>query len=513
MSKQIGIDLGTTNTVVCYEKNGRPEFLKFGNKSLLPSAIYIEEDNKIIVGQKAISKGNLKPERLIKSSKTHMADNDFVYPDSQWGLSFGLKLTPTNVAEYILKEVKNTLIKRGICEPDEEIETVITVPAYFESNAIKNTLDAGENAGFKVTRIITEPVSAAIAYITDNVSENSQIFVADFGGGTFDITFLKYTESTHNFDTIAPPGGDNHLGGDNIDECVMKMFIEYILDDTGKDFSSQKKSGMTDSEYRRIYSSLYDQARLTKHKLSDYEEYEASIADLFRFDDGRIYHFVLNVNRGEFDRYCEPIYERIEKLIKKQISENNIDVAQTQKILLVGGSCYIPKVKNIIEGIFKGKKAISDDLSNVVALGAYLVSSEPGLVNIVEKIAFDLGIEIVDKNNKSLTVFDTIIPRNTPVPCTKQKTYTTVFNNQKVVDVNVYERGGNISLSDKDLKKCNFYGSLSFDGFKTGKAGEPKINVEFEFDKNRILNVKVLDERTNSSKQKKFTKEKKKDNR
>ena len=511
MPKKIGIDLGTTNTVVCYEENGRPRYLRFGNEALLPSAVYVNEDGTFSVGGSAIRKGKLRPKRLITSSKTYMDKNDFVYPDSNPNLSFEVKLTPKDVAQKILEEVKRVLENRNIVKKGEQIDAVITVPAYFKSIAIQNTKEAASAAGFNVVKIISEPSAAAVAYITENIDEGSQIFVADFGGGTFDIIFLRYDPVSNEYIPMVSPGGNSRLGGDNIDEKVLDMLIDYIYEDTGHqiDLRNPFDSGLgPNDEYSNVCSKLKYKAREAKHTLSESNVAYVSVPDLFQLPSGDIYSLELQIDIGDFNNACKDIYNEVERLIRQQIRDNKdrVDVSKTDKILLVGGSCYIPKIREIVETIFN-KRAVMDDLSHVVAEGAYIVCSQPNLQNISEPTAFDFGVSIWDEKLQK-EVFDVIIPANSPVPSKQPSVseYTTVCDYQKEIFVDIYEREGNIK--GNDLDKCEFFGGFKFTDFKTGKVREPRIKIQFSFDRDRILHVDVIDVRTNSKITQVFSKKK-----
>ena len=501
---KIGIDLGTTNTVVCYENDmGNYEFIRFGNSEILPSVVYVDENNNTIVGTKALTKGSAKPSRLIRSAKRHMKDNNWKYPDSDSFLSFEKTLTPAEVGACILKEVKRVICRRLLDgSEDEEIEAVITVPAYFASTAIKNTKEAAKLAGMKIITptpdesiLLPEPSSAAIAYINDNISTDTEIFVVDFGGGTFDLSYLKYKKDINLFDPVAT-GGNDQLGGDDIDKCLLEYFKKVIFDDYKIDLTNKETSGLGDS-FWQVESRLRNEAKLTKHKLSEIDEVDVSIDALFKIN-GRTISFETSITRAEFEKICEKdIFTPMKEAIIDMIKKNKIDISRISRVLLVGGTCYIPKVRKIVEEIFDGRNVLPADLSNVVALGAAIVANDPN-IKVVNRTSYDLGVEIFDeKLNKC--VFDTIIERDMETPCRNHQSYSTTRDNQKCVDINVYERGGNIDPNDKDLNKCTFYGSLTFDDFKKGKKGEPKFDIEFYFKSDRTLEIKVTDKNTNTS--------------
>lgn len=500
---KIGIDLGTTNTVVCFENDeGHYEFVHFGNSDLLPSAIYIEDSGKILVGSRAVSKGGKNPERLIKSAKRHMNDNSWIYPDKDPKLNFNIKLTPAEVGSYILKEVNRVIRQRGFCDESEEIEAVVTVPAYFPATAIENTKKAASLANMKIItidhddkKLLPEPSAAAIAYIKDNVSSDSEIFVVDFGGGTFDLSHLVYSKAKNMYDPIHT-GGDDALGGDDIDKCIYDYFVDIIKSECAIDLSTKESSNLGDN-YWQVKSRLESEAKLTKHKLSESDEVEVSLDALIIIKNNSVYNFNTYITKADFERICEEkIFSRVKKVILDMLRRDEIDINKITKVLLVGGSCTIPKVRKIVEEIFK-RKADSADLSNIVALGAAIVANDSNIV-VVNRIAYDLGIEVFDDTKQKL-IFDPIILRGTETPCSNGKHYTTTTDYQEAIDINVYERGGNIDADDDDLDKCNFYGSLTFDDFKKEKRHEPQFKIDFNFSTDRTLTINVTNMKTNTS--------------
>lgn len=514
--KKVGIDLGTTNTVVCYQSGGSYQYLDFGSSNLLQSLVFVAENGKIYVGSRAENLGNNYPTRLIHSSKTHMGESNFVYPDSVPGLDFEIKLTPTDVATEILKEVKNTLCLEEICEEDEEIEAVITVPAYFSASKIEETKLAAERAGLTVKSIFSEPTAAAFAYINEHIENNAEIFVVDFGGGTLDLTLLEYNPKDDTKYIPVLTRGDNKLGGDDIDDCVIKWIVDKVKSKTGVDLNNFKSLNMTQERYLQLMVRIANQAKSAKHKLSEHTEYRVAISNLLTLPNGQSYDFYEVITRNDFDKYCyESIYQRFIQLMtdffktkrKCGVHEGEyVDITKISKVLLVGGSCYIPKIREMVESMFQ-KKAQQTDLSNIVAMGACIIAES----NIIPKqqLAYDLGIEVADPNNISRSIFEPIIHNGELVPCKcTKKGYTTVVNNQKQIDINVYERGTDISENDYNLDKCKFYSGFTFTDFKTGAVGEPKIDVTFEFDKDRTLRVSVVDARTGSTITKKISKKK-----
>jgi|GEM_PF-742559 len=511
--QRVGIDLGTTNTVVCYyDADDNPCYLTFGprREKFLSSVVFIDEANKKVeVGSKAVSRTEQDPRKVIRSSKTHMGDSSFYYPDASQGHDFTQKFSAMDIATYILKEVRNTLIKRGIFDGNREIEAVITVPARFKTQAIAETSKAGEKAGFKVVNILKEPVAAAFAYVEEHIPENTQLFVVDFGGGTLDLTFMKYVDESQNkiYDTIATKGNE-HLGGDDIDKCVVKLFKEVIKEDLGIDLSSIETSGLSERDFYQAEYRLNREAIEAKIALSQFDapgdenspeaKVRVYIPELFSVN-GKGIPFDYELKLKEFNQCCEPVFKEFVRCIDSLFSETkNVEITDTKMVLLVGGSCYIPKVREHIHNIFPDSEMRIADLSNAVALGAGIYINTGSVVR--NKTVYDLGIAAENKDTHQLE-FSTIVPRNTTIPandfCNK---YTTTRDFQKVVDVMVYERKPEVPEDDCDLSKCDYWGELKLTDFLTGRKGEPEIEVCFDYDTGGRLTVTVTDLRQAESK-------------
>ena len=363
----IGIDLGTTNTLACYLKNGKPELIRFSGKTLLPSVIYVGEDGNIIVGKNAKKRGVFDPLNVIRSSKTYMAD-----AKKTWTVG-GKTFNPTEVATEILKEVKQTTLKKLHCPPDTTVNAVITVPAYFNGNQKDETKKAGVTAGLNVLQIITEPMAAAVAAVRD-LGLNEKIFVTDLGGGTFDISVLEADQANSVYRAL-DLDGDRKLGGDDFDKLIYDYFISIIQDDLGLDLSTQKNSGLDYNEYYSMTGRVLDEAEKAKIDLSESTTCDVSILNLFHYN-GKNYDFNIEFTREEFDDICKPIFDKITSRIKKFIdSSDKFKVSEISTIILAGGGCYIPGVREEVEKIF-GKKVVDTqfDLSALKVIGACYVA-------------------------------------------------------------------------------------------------------------------------------------------
>lgn len=496
----VGIDLGTTNTLACYLKKGKPDLIRFpGSGKLIPSVVYVDEEQNVIVGAKAKKFGMLDPNNEIRSAKTYMGDFS-----KKWDCN-GKIFSPTDVATAVLSEVKKAVIKKMKCDENTQINAVITVPAYFNSNQTDETKKAGERAGFNVLRIITEPMAAAVAAVKEAELEG-KIFVVDLGGGTFDLSVLEADQSTHSYRAL-DIDGDRHLGGDDFDKKLYDYLISIIEDDLGLDLSDQKKSGLEYNEYYSMVGRVREAANQAKIELSDELETDINIMNLFNYN-GKNYDFEITLTRDEFDDVCKALYDKIFSRIKKFIAQSNkFSLREIRKVVLVGGSCYIPYIQTEVEKIFNMPVNKDMDFSTMVAIGAYFVaSSEQGgmAINVQDILSHSLGIEIVSKDTNK-KVLSKLLLKGEAYPCSRSKEYTTVYDNQKQIELNIYEAGSDCENVD-DISKHDFYGSLVLDGIEIAPKGQPSIDVTFSYDKSRCLIVKAKDRKTGVQKEIKIQK-------
>jgi molecular chaperone DnaK len=468
---KIGIDLGTTNSVVAYFDNGTIEYLRFRNRESL-SSVMLYKDEKVIIGEMAKKKAVAYPKNFIKSSKTFMGDNEKI-----WDIE-DKSFTPTDVATEILKEIKKNLEKKF--SDVSEFVAVITVPAYFTSTQIDETKKAGEKAGFIIKQIITEPVAAAVAYgFEDEV--NQKLFIVDIGGGTFDTSILKV--SNESFETLNIDG-DNKLGGDDFDNYILEYLLKHIRKEYGVNLASFEKSGIPEDEYVKAKQILVTKSEEIKKELSEYEEVEVEISNLLSG-----YNLSTKITREEFEDISSLTIDKIKRIIKRTLENFQFSSDDIDKVVLVGGTSKIPIVREFVTELF-GKPPYSDKpLDKLVAMGAAIVAEDDNSVKIKDIISHSLGIELV--NNR----FSPILKKNQNYPISHKEVYTTVMDFQTMLDINVYEGEDEDNVTNND-----FYGGFSLENIEQAKAGIPQIEVTFEFDKNRILKVTAKDLNTGSSK-------------
>jgi len=473
MKLEVGIDLGTTNTVVSFLKNGSLEQLKFRNKESLPSTMLFV-DQKATIGEIAKRKSALYPNNYIKSSKTFMGDASHT-----WNIE-GKTFTPTDVATFILTEIKNNINKYD--STIDVVEAVITVPAYFTSTQIDETKKAGEAAGFIIKRIITEPVAAAIAYgIDDKVDQT--LFIVDIGGGTFDTSILQVKGT--NFNTLAVDG-DSKLGGDDFDNHILEALLKYIRKDQGVNLSTHAKSDLDEDKYRKAYQALVNKAEEIKIELSEFESTNVDIANLFSG-----YNLSMTMTRTEFEEISSSSIEKIKRKIQSTMSNNNFDPSDIDKVVLVGGSSKIPAVREFVTELFDKQPYADKPLDKLVAMGAAILAHQSETVQskieISDIISHSLGIELI--NDK----FSAILVKNSQYPISKSQMYTTTVDFQEKLSVKVYEGEDEYQVTNN-----SFYGGFILDNIEHSYAGNPQIEVTFEFDINRILKVTARDLNTDS---------------
>lgn len=480
MSYNVGIDLGTTNSVCCTMENGKFQTIKLsGNKETLSSVLLYTKEKGIVVGQNAKKRAKIKPNNYIKSSKTFMGDEH-----KQWIIE-DKTFNPTSVATEILTSIHKSVKK--YFKTEEQISATITVPAYFTSKQREETKKAGELAGFEVKGIITEPVAAALAY--GFVEEKNQtMLIVDLGGGTFDVTVLKLTDNL--YQTLAIDG-DSKLGGDDFDNVILNILYGSVRKDFGIDLSTLQSSGLDELTYLQTLQVLSDKAEDAKIQLSTFEEVTVSAPNFLL---GKTLE--CKIEREEFKSQSYDLLRKIKRTIKNCMINADLDEEEIDRVILVGGSSNIPFIREIVKELLNKEPYADMDLSKLVAMGAALKCNIEELRNtgitdeeiIIEDItAHSLGIRIV--NNK----FSIIIPKGTKYPVEKTEQYTTVCDYQEKIDISVYEGEEELATNNKP------YGGFILDGIQNALAGIPEIDVTFGFDENQNLHVSARDKATKSN--------------
>jgi len=491
MGKIIGIDLGTTNSVVAIMDGKEPKVIsnEEGGR-LTPSVVAWDDKGEVLVGQIARRQSITNPENTVFSSKRFIGRRFEEAGEDIKRMPFksirgahgevdfeirGKQVTPPEVAAKVLGKLK----KAAEDHLGEKVtEAVITVPAYFNDSQRQATKDAGRIAGLDVKRIVNEPTAAALAYGLDK-KKDEIIAVYDFGGGTFDISILEVGE---NVVEVVSTNGDTHLGGDDIDQRIMDWLIAEFRKDQGIDVSKDKM----------VIQRLREAAEKAKIELSQVLETEINLPFLTADASGPK-HLQIKLSRAKLEQMIDDLIQRTIEPTKKALADAGKKPSEIAEVVLVGGSTRIPKVQQVVKDFF-GKephKGVNPD--EVVALGAAVqagvLSGDVKDMLLLDVTPLSLGIETLGG------VMTNLIPRNTTIPTKKSEVFSTAADNQTSVEVKVYQ-GERPMAGDNRL-----LGKFGLEGIMPSPRGIPQIEVTFDIDANGIVNVSAKDKATNKAQQ------------
>jgi molecular chaperone DnaK len=483
MSKIIGIDLGTTNSVVAVMEGGEPTVItnSEGGRTT-PSVVAFTKDGNRLVGQVAKRQAVTNPENTVYSIKRFMGRRfdevseeikQVPYKVQAAGnrdvrISAGGKdYSPPEISAMILQKMKQSAEDYLGQKVDK---AVITVPAYFNDAQRQATKDAGRIAGLEVMRIVNEPTAAALAYGLDKKKDET-IAVFDFGGGTFDISILEVGEGVVE---VKSTNGDTHLGGDDIDERLMEWITEEFKKDQGIDLSNDKMA----------LQRLKEAAEKAKIELSTAMETEINLP-FITADASGPKHLVMKLTRAKFEQLIDPILQRLKTPVEQAIKDAGIDAKKVDEVVLVGGSTRIPKVQEIVKGIFGKEPNKSVNPDEVVAVGAAVqagvLSGEKTDILLLDVTPLSLGIETLGG------VFTKLIERNTTIPTRKSEVFSTASDNQTSVEVHVLQGERQMAGDNRTLGKFHLI------GIPPAPRGMPQVEVTFDIDANGIVNVSAKD--------------------
>ena len=462
MSKVIGIDLGTTNSVVAVMEGGEPTVITNQEGSrLTPSVVGFTKTGERMVGQLAKRQAVSNPERTISSIKRHMGEKDYrVAIDDK-------KYSPEEISAMVLQKLKEDAEKYL---GEKVTQAVITVPAYFSDSQRQATKDAGKIAGLEVLRIINEPTAASLAYGIDK-QKDATVLVYDLGGGTFDVSILELGDGVFE---VKSTNGDTHLGGDDFDEIIMNWMVEGF----------KKEQGIDLSKDRMALQRLREAAEKAKIELSGVMSTNINLPFISAGADGPK-HLDMTLTRAKFDELTAPLVQRTLGPLHKALSDAGLTPDKIDNIILVGGSSRIPAVQTALKQVMGKELTRSVNPDECVAVGAAIqagvLAGEVKDVLLLDVTPLSLGIETLGG------VFTKIIDRNTTIPTSKKQVFSTAADNQPAVDIHVLQGEREMASDNKTL------GRFELSGIPAAPRGVPKIEVAFDIDANGIVNVSAKD--------------------
>ncbi len=487
MSKVIGIDLGTTNSVVAVIEGGKPKVIPTAEGSnLCPSIVAVNKAGERLVGQLAKRQAVTNPENTIFSVKRligrHWDDEEvqrdlklLPYKIIHTGVGVKVKMgskefTPQEISAFILEKLK----KDAESYLGEKVtEAVITTPAYFNDSQRQATKDAGEIAGLKVQRIINEPTASALAYGLDKKKEG-KVAVYDFGGGTFDITILDIGEGV--FEVLST-GGDTHLGGDDLDQKIM----DWIVDE----FKSSE--GINLRQDPMALQRVKEASEKAKIELSQNLESEINLP-FITADSSGPKHLVKKITRAKLEQLTGELIEKTVSICEEALKDAKVDTKDINEVILVGGQTRMPLIQETVKKVFEREPHKGVDPDECVAVGAAIqagvLSGEVKDLLLLDVTPLTLGIETLG------SVMTPLIEKNTTIPTSKSQIFSTAADNQTSVEVHVLQGERPMASDNRTL------GRFMLDGIPPAPRGIPQVEVSFDIDANGILNVKAVDKAT-----------------
>jgi molecular chaperone DnaK len=460
MGKAVGIDLGTTNSVVAVLEGGEPTVIANAEGNRTTPSIVAFKGEEVLVGELAKRQAITNPDNTVRSIKRQIGSN--------WKEKFENKeYTPQEVSARILQKLK----RDAESYIGEDItEAVITVPAYFNDAERQATKEAGQIAGLNVLRIINEPTAAALAYGLDN-DEDQKILVYDLGGGTFDVSVLEISEGVFE---VKSTSGDSKLGGDDWDERVMDWLVEKFKSSTGIDISEDKMA----------MQRIKEGAEKAKIELSSTTETEINLPFITANDSGP-QHLLEKLSRSEFEKITSDLVDRTKDPVNKAVKDAGLSFSDIQHIILVGGSTRIPAVQTLVKSM-TGKdpsKGVNPDevVASGAAIQAGVLKGDVKDVLLLDVTPLTLGVETKGG------IMTKMIERNTTIPTKRSETFSTADDGQTQVEIHVLQGEREMASGNKSLGKFNLT------DIPSAKAGTPQIEVTFDIDANGIVNVNAKD--------------------
>lgn len=465
MAKTIGIDLGTTNSVVAVMEGGKPIVIANAEGArTTPSIVGFSKTGERLVGQLAKRQSILNADKTIASIKRHMGEDFKIKIDDK-------TYTPQEISAMILRKLADDA---GSYLGEKVTSAVITVPAYFNDAQRQATKDAGKIAGLDVLRIVNEPTAAALAYGLEK-QKPEKVLVFDLGGGTFDVSVLEIGDGVHE---VLSTSGDTHLGGDDFDEKVMNWLCDEFKKSEGIDLRNDKQA----------MQRIKEAAEKAKCELSSVIETTINLPFITADANGPK-HLEISMTRAKFEDLSHDLLDRCKKPVEQALKDANLSKGEIDEVVLVGGSTRIPAVQALVKD-YTGKdpnQSVNPD--EVVAVGAAIqagvLAGEVKDIVLLDVTPLTLGIETLGG------VLTPLVPRNTTIPVSKSQVFSTAENNQTAVDISVLQGERPMAKDNKSL------GMFRLDGIPPAMRGLPQIEVTFDIDANGIVNVSAKDKATN----------------
>ena len=465
MAKTIGIDLGTTNSVVAVMEGGTPTVIANAEGArTTPSIVGFSKTGERLVGQLAKRQSILNADKTISSIKRHMGEDHKTKIDDK-------TYTPQEISAMILRKLADDA---SAYLGEKVTSAVITVPAYFNDAQRQATKDAGKIAGLDVLRIVNEPTAAALAYGLEKVKPE-KVLVFDLGGGTFDVSILEIGDGVHE---VLSTSGDTHLGGDDFDEKVMNWLCDEFKKSEGIDLRNDKQA----------MQRIKEAAEKAKCELSTVIETNINLPFITADANGPK-HLDISLTRAKFEDLSHDLLDRCKKPVEQAIKDAGLSKGEIDEVVLVGGSTRIPAVQALVKDYTGKEPNQSVNPDEVVAVGAAIqagvLAGEVKDIVLLDVTPLTLGIETLGG------VLTPLVPRNTTIPVSKSQVFSTAENNQTAVDISVLQGERPMAKDNKSL------GMFRLDGIPPAMRGLPQIEVTFDIDANGIVNVSAKDKATN----------------